>query len=193
MRYLKHLNIFGLLAALALFSGCSAARSAYNKGENFESEGKFEEAMYSYADAFMKDPEAGPYRVHFFNAREKAADLRFKSGSELYAKGDYAAALEQFQAGLGIDPTQARFKQQADIAARFKGAQQAYQDGLEFEKGNKFKDANLSYTRALELRPENKEYQAALSRVATMRKSKLDGYELNLKSTKPITLKFKDA
>ena len=193
MRYLKHLNIFGLLAALTLLSGCSAAKSAFNKGEKFESEGKFEEAMYSYADAFMKDPEAGPYRVRFFSAREKAADLRFKSGSELYAKGEFAAALEHFQAGLGIDPTQARFKQQADIAARFKGAQQAYQDGLEFEKGNKFKDANLSYTRALELRPENKEYQAALSRVATMRKSKLDGYELNLKSTKPITLKFKDA
>jgi general secretion pathway protein D len=182
-----------MLVALALSSGCSAAKTAFNKGEKLESEGKFEEAMYSYADAFMKDPEAGPYRVRFFSAREKAADLRFKSGSELYAKGEYAAALEQFQAGLGIDATQGRFKQQVEISARMKEAQQLYRDGLEFEKGNKFKDASHSYARSLELNPENKECQAAQVRIAKLRKSKLDGQELNLKSTKPITLKFKDA
>jgi general secretion pathway protein D len=193
MRYLKHLIIFGLLAPLALLSGCSAAKTAFSKGEKLESEGKFEEAMYSYADAFMKDPEAGLYRVRFFSAREKAAEQRFKSGSELYAKAEYAGAQEQFQAGLGIDPSQARFKQQAEKAAHLKDAQLAYRDGFEFEKGNKFKDANLAYARAVELDPDKKEYQAALTRIAALRKSRLEGYELNLKSTKPITLKFKDA
>lgn len=193
MRYLKHLVLLSMLVALALSSGCSAAKTAFNKGEKLESEGKFEEAMYSYADAFMKDPEAGPYRVRFFSAREKAADLRFKSGSELCAKGEYAAALEQFQAGLGIDATQGRFKQQVEISARMKEAQQLYRDGLEFEKGNKFKDASHCYARSLEFNPENKECQAAQLRIAALRKSKLYGQELNLKSTKPITLKFKDA
>ncbi|MBI5483409.1 MAG: type II secretion system protein [Deltaproteobacteria bacterium] len=193
MRYLKHLTIFCLLAALALLSGCSAASSAFNRGEKLETEGKFEEAMYSYADAFMKDPEAGLYRIRFLSAREKAASLRFKSGSELFAKGEFASALEQFQAGLGIDPSQGRFKQQAEIAARLKEAQQSHREGLEFEKGNKFKDANVSYARAAELHPENKEYQTSLTRIAKLRKSKLDGFELNLKSNKPITLKFKDA
>jgi general secretion pathway protein D len=193
MRYLNNFIILGLLVALAILSGCSAAKSAFSKGEKLESEGKFEEAMYSYADAFMKDPEAGPYRIRFFSTREKAAAQRFKTGSDLFAKSEYAAAQEQFQAGLALDPTQSRFKQQADIAARFKEAQQAYRDGFEFEKGNKFKDANLAYARALELHPDKKEYQTALTRIAKLRKSKLDGFELNLKSTKPITLKFKDA
>ncbi|MEI6208813.1 MAG: cohesin domain-containing protein [Desulfuromonadales bacterium] len=193
MRYLKHIIIFSLLAALALISGCSGASRSFSRGEQLESEGKFEEAMYSYADAFMKDPETGVYRVHFFSAREKAASRRFKAGSDQFAKGDYAGALEHFQAGLGIDPSQARFKQQADISARLKEAQHAYREGLEFEKGNKYKDADLAYARAVELHSDNKEYQAALTRIAALRKSKLEGYELNLKSTKPITLKFKDA
>ena len=193
MRYMSHICIFSLLAALTLLSGCSAAKSAFNKGEKLESEGNFEEAMYSYADAFLKDPSAGPYRVRFFSAREKAANIRFKSGSDFFARGEYAEALEQFQAGLGIDPSQARFKQQAEITARMKEAQQAYRDGLEFEKGNKFKDAHRSYSLALELRPDNKEYQAALSRIATLSKSRLEGFELHLKSTKPITLKFREA
>ena len=43
------------------------------------------------------------------------------------------------------------------------------------------------------LSPANKEYLAALARVSGLRKSKLEGFELNLKSNKPITLKFKDA
>lgn len=193
MRYLKHLIIFSLLTALAMLSGCSAAKSAFNKGEKLESEGKFEEAMYSYADAFMKDPATGQYRIRFFSARDKAANIRFKSGSDLHAKGEYAAALEQFQIGLGLDPTQGRFKQQADIAARMKEAKEAYLSGLEFEKANKFKDANLAFARAAELHPDRKEYKVALTRIAGLRKSKLEGYELSLKSTKPITLKFKDA
>jgi general secretion pathway protein D len=47
--------------------------------------------------------------------------------------------------------------------------------------------------KAAELFPKNTEYQAALDRIVSLRKSKLDGYELRLKSSKPITLKFKDA
>lgn len=193
MRYLKHIIIFSLLAATLFLSGCSAAKSSFNMGDKFESQGKFEEAMYSYADAFMKDPENGPYRLRFFSAREKAADIRFKAGSELLANGEYALALEQFQAGLGIDSTQGRFKQQSDIATTLKDARHAYREGLEFEKGNKLKEANLAYSRALELQPEKKEYQEAVTRITLLRKSKLAGYEVNLKSAKPITLKFKDA
>lgn len=193
MRYLTHFTIFLLLAVIALLSGCSAASRSFSKGESFEKEGKYEEAMYSYADAFTKDPEAGTYRLRFFSAREKAANQRFKRGSELYDNKDYAAAVEEFQAGLGLDPTQERFKQQSVIAARMKDAQQAYREGLEFEKANKLKDALRAFQRSLELDANNKEYQSALARVSGMRKSKLEGYELSLKSAKPITLKFKDA
>ncbi|MBT1071438.1 cohesin domain-containing protein [Pelotalea chapellei] len=192
MRYLT-LLLLALLAASFLLSGCSSATRSFSRGEKLESEGKFEEAMYSYADAFMKDPEEGNYRVHFFNMREKAAKQRATRGNDALAKNEYAAALEEFRAGYALDPTQERLKQQADLAARLKEGKQAYLEGMEFEKGNKFKAAHLAYLRALELDPENKEYKIALNRVSGMRKNKLEGQELNLKSTKPITLKFKDA
>src|SRR5262245_22945492 len=107
MRYLKHLIILGMMAAFVLLSGCSAARRSYSKGEQLESEGKYEEAMYSYAEAFRKDPETSEYRVRFLKARDMAAELRYKRGSELYEQGNYAAALMEFSSGLGLDPTQA--------------------------------------------------------------------------------------
>ncbi|BCS53668.1 secretin N-terminal domain-containing protein [Geobacter sp. SVR] len=193
MRYPTYLTLFSLFAAVLLVSGCSGASRSFSKGEAFEAEGRYEEAMYSYADAFMKDPEGGVYRLRFLNARERAADQHFKQGNEFLSGENYAAAAAEFQAAQGLDPTQARYKQQADAALRLKDAQAAYQEGLEFEKGNKLKDANRLFKHAIELNPDNRNYQAALARVQSQRKSKLEGFELNVKSGKPITLKFKDA
>jgi len=191
MRYMTHLIISALI--LGIFTGCSSSRRAFSKAERFEAEGKYEEAMYSYADAFTNDPDTGEYRLRFLNARDKAVEMRYRMGNDLYDKGDYVAALAEYQTAYGLDPTQGRFKQQIDVTIRLKDAQLAYQEGLDFEKANKLKDANRCYTRALELNPTNKYYLAALNRVSGLRKSKLEGYELNLKSNKPITLKFKDA
>jgi general secretion pathway protein D len=193
MRYLSHFTIIGLLSAAALFSGCSTAGRSYSKGADLEEERRYEEAMYSYADAFAKDPESSLYRMRYVKVRELAADQRFKNGMELFNRGDYAAALTEFQAAGTLDPSRGRFKQQADLAIRFKDARSAYNEGLDFEKTNKYKDAARSFARALELDSNNKEYQSALARVETQRKSKLDSYVLNLKSAKPINLKFKDA
>lgn len=193
MRYLNQIIFYCLLIALVSLSGCSAGSRAFNKGETLESEGKFEEAMYSYAEAFRNDPAMNEYRLRFLNVREKAASQRFKQGSALAEKGNFIEALPEFQAAHGIDPSQGKFKQQVDLTTRFKDAQVAYQEGRDFEKANKLKDAYRLYLRAVELSPKNAEYQQAVSRVTGMRKSKLDGQELSLKSSKPITLKFKDA
>ncbi len=193
MRYLNQVILLFLLTAFLILSGCSAGSRAFSKGENLEAEGRFEDAMYSYADAFRSNPAANEYRLRFLNVREKAANQRFKQGTSLAEKGNYIEALPEFQAAHGIDPTQEVFKQQLDITSRFKDAQVAYQEGRDFEKANKLKDSFRLYQHAAELSPKNNEYQEAILRVSGMRKSKLDGRELSLKSSKPITLKFKDA
>ena len=193
MRYLKSFIILSLMISLVLMSGCSAGRRAFSKGESLEAEGRFDEAMYSYAEAFNKDPDVNEYRIRFLKTREVAANLHFKKGSELMDAGNYEGALAEFQSAIGLDPTQTRFRQQVELASRYKDAHLAYQEGLDFEKGNKLKDAGRAFARAVELQPKYKEYLEALNRVMGQRKSKLEGFELSLKSTKPITLKFKDA
>jgi len=193
MRYLTHFIIFTLLLSIVVLSGCSAGRRAFSKGEQLEAAGNYEDAMYSYADAFRKAPDAGEYRASFFKARAMASEKRYKMGMEQFERGDYVGALAELQTAYGLDPTQEKFKQQMDITTRLKDAQVAYVEGREFEKANKLKDAYRVYLVALELHPENKEYKAAVTRVSGQRKSKLEGFELSLKSPKPITLKFKDA
>ncbi len=193
MRYLKYLIIPILLLSVTILSGCSAGRRAFSKGEQFEAEGRYEDAMFSYAEAFRTEPDMGEYRAKFFKAREAASTLRYKKGIDLFDRGEYVGAVAEFQTAYGLDPTQDRFKQKADEAARLRDAQAAYQEGRDFEKANKLKDALRLYLAAIDLNPDDKEFQTALKRVSGQRKSKLEGYELSLKSTKPITLKFKDA
>jgi len=193
MRYLTHFIISGLILSVFALSGCSAGRRAFSKGEQFEADGNYEDAMYSYAEAFRKEPDTGEFRAKFFKAREAAATQRYKKGVDQYERGDYVAALAEFQTAYGLDPTQDRFKQKMNETSRLRDAQAAFREGSDFEKANKLKDANRMYLVALDLHPENKEYQDALTRITGQRKSKLEGFELSLKSSKPITLKFKDA
>ncbi|MFZ4855355.1 MAG: cohesin domain-containing protein [Desulfuromonadaceae bacterium] len=194
MRYLNLASHSIVIIALGLLSACaSPATRSFEAAEKLESEGRFEEAMYSYADSFKVDPSVTEPRIRFFKNRVKAADQRYAQGMDLVAKGNYVDALVELQAAQGIDPTQGRFTQQIEIYTRYKDAQLAYTEGKEFEKGNKLKDAHRQYIRAAELFPKNSEFQAALERITKLRKSKLDGFELRLKSNKPITLKFKDA
>lgn len=194
MRYLNLTSHMALLLTLALLSACaSPAARSFRTAEKQEREGKYEEAMYSYAESFKNDPTVNETRIRFLKTRLKAADQRFNQGMALVGMGNHVDALTEFQAAQGIDPTEGRYQQQIEITTRYRDAQRAFQEGQDFEKGNKLKDAHRQYIRAAELFPENSDYQDALERITHLRKSKLDGFELRLKSAKPITLKFKDA
>lgn len=194
MRYLNLAQHIALLLALCLLPACASTASRYFKAaEKLEAEGKYEEAMYSYAESFKSDPTINVSRIRFLNTRQKAADQHFKLGVALAGKGNYIDALTEFQAAQGIDPTQERFAQQIEISTRYRNAMMAFQEGQNFEKANKLKDAYRQYLKAAGLFPENTEYRSAVDRIARLRKSTLEGYDLRLKSSKPITLKFKEA
>jgi general secretion pathway protein D len=194
MRYLNLIIHSSLFLSLALLPACaSKAVNNFKAAEKLEAEGKFEEAMYSYAESFKNDPSVIETRIRFLRNRQKAADQHYIQGMDLSTKGNHVDALSEFQAAQAIDSTQGRFAQQVAISTRLKDAQQAFQEGREFEKGNKLKDAHRQFIRAVELSPKNPEYVAALERIANRSISKLDKFELKLKSGKPITLKFKDA
>lgn len=182
-----------LVVALALFiSGCSAARKNYSEGRDLEEQGKLEEAMYRYAEAVKAAPEESEYRVKFLNTRMAAARGREQEGDTLLKTGNYAGAVAAYQTAAGLDPSQPRLVQKANNAIRLRDAAAAYQEGLTLEKGNKLRDAATAFGRALDLAAENKEYRSAAQRIAALRKSRLDGFELQLKSKQPITLRFRE-
>jgi len=185
--------ILTLVMVTLLFSGCTAGRTAFSKAQKLENDGNLDAALVKYAEVATANPEVGEYRVGFLKATDAAARMHYKRGETFYAQKNYDEALREYQSAYAIDPTQLQAKQQADLLQKLKNAQLYYMEGLDFEKNRKPREAMVSYKHALEFDNGNKQIKGAMEHLLSTKPAKLDGFELNLKSTKPITLKFKDA
>lgn len=186
----RGLAVAGL--AILMITACSPARSTFKEAQELEAKGFYEEAMFRYAEAFKADPEVVEYRLRFLSARQSAGQKREKQGDELLVAGSYADAVTAYQTAAGLDAGQPRYSQKAASAARQRDAAAAWQEGLDFKKSNKLREAAAAFDRALQLAPENAAYLATAQWIAAMRVSRLDGFELQLKSQQPITLKFRE-
>lgn len=181
------------LLTLVLLSGCSGGRTAYQKAEKLEREGNLDQALVKYAEVAAAHPEIGEYRVGYLRASEGAARVHVKKGDAAFAAKNLDVALREYQTAYAMDPSLAIAKQQADLVLRLSNARIYYQQGVDFEKDHKPREAVEAYRKSLELESGNGQTKEALERLLKTKHSKLDGYDLNLKSHKLITLKFKDA
>jgi general secretion pathway protein D len=182
-----------LILVTLLLSGCTAGRTAFSKAQKLESDGNIDAALVKYAEVATAHPEIGEYRVGYLKATDAAARAHYKKAETFYAQKNYDEALREYQSAYAIDPTQLQAKQQVELLTRLRTAHIYYNEGVEFEKDRKPREAMISYKHALEFEPANKQIKDALERLLLIKRTKLDGYDLNLKSSKPITLKFKDA
>lgn len=181
-----------MLLTLAL-TGCAAGRTAFSKAEQLEREGNLDAALVKYAQVASAHPENGEYRVKLMTVTAAAARVHFKKGEEFFDKKNYDEAVREFQSAYAMDPTYVEARTRGDYALKLRNAQTYAQEGSDFERDHKPREAMIAYKHALQFDPENKTAREGLDRILAGKKHKLDGFELNLKSTKPITLKFKDA
>ena len=191
MHYIKH--IATILFCLVIVSGCAGGRSAFSKAEKLEREGRLDEAVLKYAEVASANPDVGEYRTKFLNVSEAAARNHLKKGDDFFVVKNYEDALREYQTAFALDSSLDRAKQKGDLVVKLRTALVYYQEGEEFEKNRKLKEALQSYQKSLEFDRDNKPAKDAVERLIKSKRPKLDGYELNLKSNKPITLKFKDA
>lgn len=186
-------KIAALSFLFAVLAGCGAGLTAFSKGERLEREGKLDEAVIKYSEAVAANPDAYEYRMRLLKTSEQAAQRHLERGDEYLALKNYDEALAEYQAAVALDPSLHRAKQASDRLIRRKNSLAYCKEGQDFERANKPREALQAYRKAIDLDGENKEAQQALERLLSTKKTRLEGYELNLKSTKPITLKFKDA
>ena len=182
-----------ILLALAVMGGCAGGRAAFNKGEKLEQEGKLDEAVLRYSEAAAANPEVAEYRVRFLKTSAEAARRHMALGDKFLNEKKYDEALREYQSAVALDPSLQVAVQQSDLVLKLRNAQLYHREGVEFEKNNKLREALRAYQKAANLNPDDKSAREAVARLLKSRNAKLDGYELNLKSSKPITLKFKDA
>ena len=179
-----------LLVAGFLAAGCAAFK--VKKADELAAKGEWDEAVLSYADVSKKDPENIHYRIKYLRARVEAARIHHERGAEYLKEGKHDAALLEFQAALILDPS---FKKAEEDLRKTKSQIDSiyhFGKGVEFLKDGKADEARISFQKSLKLNPENTAANAELEKIKKEKGVVIDGFELNLKSTKPITLEFKD-
>jgi len=92
---------------------------------------------------------------------------------------------------LMMDPTFRRAEYAIIQIRKLKDSEDYYKKGEGFLEAKKNAEAMAAFKKALSLNPKNEAAKAELEKLKEV-KTRLDGVELSLKSTKPVTLKFKD-
>ncbi|MDO8445040.1 MAG: cohesin domain-containing protein [Deltaproteobacteria bacterium] len=184
------LTAFILLACIYLLAGC-AAEKAFKKGAKTAAMGDIDGAVVHYQEALVIEPDNLTYRVELEKARTVAAMKHFSKGEE-YQKGrKYDVAEIEFQIALLMDPTFRKAEYAIIQVRKLKDSDDYYKKGLGLLDAKKNAEARTAFKKALSLNSKNEAAKTALDKLKDV-KTRLDGFDLSLKSTKPITLKFKD-
>ena len=180
-----------ILAVCLSFAGCGTARIVKD-GDMFAAQGRWDEALDQYTKALETSPKNTGYRIKVIETKYKASLAHIKKGEALLQKEDYDLAMLEFQIAAALSPSIKRAKRLAMEAKKRKDAAYYYKTGLDFLKQKKTLEAKAAFKRAARLNPDLKEATKELEKLKRDKKTIMGGYELNLKSEKPITLKFKN-
>jgi general secretion pathway protein D len=190
MTYFKMTIALSLL--LLLVGGC-AGRRAFETGKDLMQAGMYDEAVSEYSRAVSKEPENKKYRMRFLEAREIAAQHHLKKGRVFVSQEDYRAAAAEFEQAAALDPSAEVARQELQTVRDRLRRQELLRAAEQYYAARQFTQAKSALNEALRLRPDDGAALALQRKVQSESKPLLNGVELDVDSTKPITLKFNNA
>src|SRR3989304_6235662 len=188
-------NIAALFTAIVFFaiSGCAQTRVAMSEGDRFAASGAWGDAGVKYGEVLKNEPDNVEYRIKYLRAKGEAAATHYDKGVDYLGKADYDNAISEFRTALMLDPGLKKSGEAIKKAANLKDSEYQYDKGMEFLRDNKKKEAQKSFKQSLKLNPLNSSAKAEIEKLKRDEEVVMDGYGLDIKSGKPITLEFKDA
>jgi len=99
---------FALLSLLAVLSACASATDRLNDGITLQSQGRYVEAVYRFADAIEKDGELVEAQDRLMAAGDSAVTIAMDEADEFERRGDPVQAANQYDT---IDRMLARVRQ----------------------------------------------------------------------------------
>ncbi|HBG46370.1 MAG TPA: hypothetical protein DDW94_05200 [Deltaproteobacteria bacterium] len=185
-------KFIGLIAVVVLFTGCSSALLAHD-ADKLASSGEWDEAALMYRGLYQKDPSNLAYKIKYNRAKFEAAQIHHKRGEEHLEKGNHDAALLEFQAALLLEPLLDKARASMNKAKRLMDSLYYNGKGIEALTNGKEREAKAAFRKSLSLNPENQAALIEIEKLNSQQKLVMDGFDLDLKSTAPITLEFRDA
>ena len=185
-------RILPLCLVLTLLAGCAGER-AFNRGEKLVRQARYDEAVMQYSEAVQKTPDSDEYRMKLFATRNRAALEHLGHARELAAQQQYQPAINDYLQAVALDPSLETANQEMKQVQERIRADKLVVEAREFLRQRRHHQAKLSLDQALLLVPDHTAGRALLNEVRQASHTIIDGYELDISSTEPITLKFKDA
>lgn len=186
----KQLVIWG--SVLLLLSGC-AAQKAFESGEELVRQGRYDEAVHKYTEALDADPDSQEYRMKLFDARSRAALEHLNLARKNRGEQHYLQAVSEYLQASVLDASLETANQEMRQVQEILHADELVNEAEEFYKQRRFNQASNSLDQALLLVPDHARALELLAKVRRVGLTLIDGVELDVTSTQPITLKFKNA
>lgn len=161
--------------------------------DKLASSGEWDEAALMYRGLYQKDPSNLAYKIKYNRAKFEAAQIHHKRGEEHLEKGNHDAALLEFQAALLLEPLLDKARASMNKAKRLMDSLYYNGKGIEALTNGKEREAKAAFRKSLSLNPENQAALIEIEKLNSQQKLVMDGFDLDLKSTAPITLEFRDA
>ncbi len=185
-----------LLTALWL-GGCTTsmeARSAFEEAEQFAAEDNYDKAVEKYFEAHELVPGSKVYKLKMISSRTRAAGHHVKQARRLTKEGKLTQAVSEYRLALGFDPSIEIAGQERDDLLKLINAKTLAEEGASFYGQKNLKLAEKAIDKALNLDANNARALAIKDLIDRDRRTvAMDGIELDVASTEPITLSFKDA
>lgn len=185
-----------LSLSILLLSGCASyqARQAYEAGEKFSAEEKFDQAVEKYAEANALDPSSKKYKLELLSSRAKAAAQYLRQARQLTREGKPEDALAIYRQAQRVDPSNEVAVQEERQLSNLLAAQKHAEEGADLYGRKNPAAARKAIEQALKLDANNARALAIKELLdREQKKIAMDGVELDVASTEPITLRFKDA
>ena len=183
-------TLIGCGLLLMLLAGCIAGHSDFSKGETALTDEHYDQAVASFLNAVQADPSSYAYRMKLQIAREKAGFQHKEEGDKFLAAKDYSRALEEYQLAVDLDGSLYAAAQGAEMAGRYLQAQKLTMEATELLKTGRRLQAKDSVEKALSFVADYQPALQLLQKIKAMQATVIDGVELEVTSSAPITLDF---
>ncbi len=101
---MKMMRLATLAALCLVLASCTSFR-AWEKAQDFEQLGEWDQAVLQYEKALELDPDNIQYKMGLQRARLESSRIHFDKGKELMAAAHYEMAALEFQLTVKLDPT----------------------------------------------------------------------------------------
>ena len=189
-----------LLVAALWLGGCADAiqsmnaRSAFEEAEQFADEERFDQAVEKYYEAAELEPSSKKYKLKMIASKTRAAATHINNARKLANEGKLEEAVAEYRLAREYDPSIEIAAQEEEYLVNLINSDKFAEEGADFYARKKMNLATQAIDKALQLDANNARALAIKDLIDRAKHTiAMDGIALDIASSEPITLSFKDA